>query len=182
MLTASSSAWHGLFLPCGELGSCSQVPGALGAGAPDLTALREARLSRRRGRSVQRTWQQHRTFLNRQLRVRRTRWDWRPFRAGLRPHFPWPVVRPRTLAHLCRREKGPAAPRRVSQRNHPWSLGKRAQRWGLEGPRISCPQDPGPRASRLSSPSCLSLGPWTYGCGCGPSARYAALKPLAQSP
>lgn len=47
-----------------------------GSRCPDLTALREARLLRGRGRSVQRTWQQHRTFLNRQLWVRRTRWDW----------------------------------------------------------------------------------------------------------
>lgn len=35
MLTARSSAWHRLFLLGRELCSCSQVPGALGAGAPD---------------------------------------------------------------------------------------------------------------------------------------------------
>lgn len=149
--------------------------GARGAGAPmctsgpeapaPLTALREAWLRRGRGRRRSERWQQHRTFLNRQLWVR-TRWDW-----------PVPYGQASVLiapGHWC--GHGPlAAHAGVRRRCHNQgsvpagtsleSLGKRAQRWGLEGPGISS----GPRTRSqqtvlpfLPKPRTLDIRVWLW--------------------
>lgn len=109
MLTASSSAWHRLFLPGGE--PREQVPPRCTSGpeAPaPLTALREAWLRRGRGRRrAQRMVAAAQDLPEPAASGEKDQMGLaRPLRAGLRPHCPWPVVQPRTLGRPCRREKG----------------------------------------------------------------------------
>lgn len=182
---ASSSARHRLFLLGRELGSCSQVPGTLGAVTPDPPVCLSAaqRLSERArlpevmcGGAVRRTgWQQHRTFLNPQLQERRTRLGLaRPLRAGLVLISPGQWCGPQTLAH--------PEPEECPCGDIPGLTWEEGAEVGTGRARLYVllrTQVPEPA---LSSPSCLSLGPWTSRCGCGSSAQYTALKPLPQSP
>lgn len=131
-----------------------------------------------RGRSeaVQRTgWQRHGTFLNRQLRVRRTRMGLaRPLQQASILISPGQWCGPRTLA---RPEPGERP--RGDIPGVTWEEGAEV---GTGRAQLACAsQDPGPGASTVLT-FLPNLGPWTSGCGCGPSAQYTALKPLPQSP
>lgn len=144
MLTTSSSAWHRLFLPGGEPWEqvpprctsgpeapaplCSGKPGS-GGGAGGGAAVAAAQDLPEPAASGEKD----------QMGLAR------PLPAGLRPHCPWPVVRPRTLGRPCRREKGLPYPEERPSGNIPGVAREEGSEVGAGGARnILRTQDPEP--------------------------------------